>query len=84
MIYLCAVAHRTKRNTINLLILFKGIARKLYTHVAQYARVIVRIIAAMLRARATFYLGFPCIMRSLTTDDKSTPITRLTLSLSCF
>ena len=80
MVELCATSYRAQGQTIDFLILSEWITSKLNTHITQYTRVVCIVIASMLGAWSSFYFHFLLIVYSLSTEDDTTPISRLTIA----
>ena len=84
MVNLCTATDGTKGQSVDFLVCFKGISGKLNSDVAQYARVVSIVIAAMLRAGTTFNLHLLLVILGFSTEDDTTPVARFTVSNSLF
>ena len=76
VVNLSAVAHRAEGEAIDFLIGLERIACKLNTHIAQRARVVGIVVAAMLGAGATLNLHFLLVVLGLAAEDHTAPVTR--------
>ena len=83
-VYLCAGTYRTEGQTINLLILLEWITGKLDAYIAQGSRVVSIICAAMLGTRTALYLLLSLVVLSLTAENDTTPVARLSAAGSLF
>ena len=81
VVELRAVAHRTERKAVDFLVGLEGIACKFDTHVAERARVVGRIAAAVLGARTAFNLCFAGVVGSFAADDEAAPVAGLAVAL---
>ena len=84
MVDLGAIAHRTKCETVNLLVLLERITCKLDADVAEHTRIVGVVITAVLGARATLNLLLLLVVESLTADDDTTPVAWLAATCSLF
>ncbi len=81
VVYLRGVAHRTEGYAVYFLVHVEREAGKLHAYVAQHARVVVCVGAAVLRARPALNLRLAGVVGSLSAEDYTAPVAGLALSL---
>ena len=78
MVDLCARTDRTESQAVNLLVCLERIASKLDTGIAQNARAVAVVVAAVLCARTALYLHLVLVVLSLSAEDDAAPVARTT------
>ena len=78
MVDLCARTYRSESQAVDLLVCLERIACELDTSIAQNARVVAVVVAAMLCARTALNLHLVLVVLSLSAEDDAAPVARTT------